>query len=288
MQYTRKPGKYWNDFAHVETELLAFIEEYGTSGIMPIEKELLQAGRRDLAKAIRKNNGVEAVAQRLGLQLPSHKRKRHGYWEDFANVAFELQNFIAEHGTPGVMPKQNELTRAGYHSLANAIDHHGGIFVVAQRLGLRLSHAQHPDGYWDDFVNIERELLAYIEKCGTQEVMPSRGELMRANLGDLAGAFDKYGGSSAVAERLGLRMKIKPMGHWDDFTNVKRELLAFIQEQGTPDVMPTAKALEDVGRSNLIFAINKHGGMSTVAGRLGLQLSSTAMPPGYWDSVSHI
>src|SRR5258708_37052858 len=28
--------------------------------------------------------------------------------------------------------------------------------------------------------------------------------------------------------------------------------------------------------------------MSTVAGRLGLQLSSTAKPPGYWDSVAHI
>src|SRR5712691_12767971 len=148
MQYTRKPGKYWNDFAHVETELLAFIEEYRTPGVMTIEKELLQVGRRDLAKAIRKHNGIEAVAQRLGLQLPSHKRKRRGYWEDFANVTSELLNYISEYGTPGVMPKQNELTQAHHHSLAMAIDHHGGFFTVAQRLGLHLSHAQHPDGYW--------------------------------------------------------------------------------------------------------------------------------------------
>jgi SAM-dependent methyltransferase len=289
MQYTRKPGKYWCDFAHVEAELLAFIEEHGTPGIMPIEKELLQAGRGDLAKAIRKHKGVEAVAQRLGLQLPSHKRKRHGYWEDFANVTFELLNFIAEHGTPGVMPKQNELTQTGCHSLAVAIDRHGGVFTVAQRLGLQLSHAQHPDGYWDDFATIERKLFAYIEKHGTQGVMPSRAELIKAGLGDLAGAFDKYGGSSAAAERLGLRMKIKPMGHWDDFTNVERALSAYIEAYGTTGVMPTASGLQKAGQNSLVIAITKkHGGMACTAERLGLQLSSTAKPPNYWDNIAHI
>src|SRR5260221_14754432 len=96
-QYTRKPGKYWGDFAHVEAELLSFIEEDGTPGIMHIEKELLQAGRGDLAKAIRKHKGVEAVAQLLGLQLPAHKRNRDGFWDAFANVTSELLNFIAKH-----------------------------------------------------------------------------------------------------------------------------------------------------------------------------------------------
>src|SRR5258707_1821427 len=52
MKYIRKPGKYWNDFTHVDTELLAFIKERGTPGVMPIQEELLQAGRGDLAKAI--------------------------------------------------------------------------------------------------------------------------------------------------------------------------------------------------------------------------------------------
>ncbi len=245
MQYTHKPGKYWNDFVHVETELLAFIEEYGTLGIMPIEKELFQAGRGDLAKAIRKHKGVEAVAQRLGLQLPSHKRKRHGYWDDFANVA--------------------------------------------QRLGLRLSHAQRPDGYWDDFANIERKLFTYIEEHGTQGVMPSRAELTKMGLGDLAGAFDKYGGSSAVAERLGLQMKIKPMGHWDDFTNVESALSAYIAERGTPGVMPTASELQKAGQNSLVIAMTqKHGGMACVAERLGLQLSYTGKPSGYWDNHAHI
>ena len=289
IQYKRKPGNYWNDFARVEAELLAFIEEYGTPGVMPIEKELFQGGRGDLANAIRKHDGVEAVAQQLGLQLPSYKRKRHGYWNDFANVTSKLLNFIADHGTPGVMPKQNELSQAGYRSLVTAINHHGGIFAVAQQLGLHLSHTQHPDGYWDDFANIEHKLVAYIGKYGTQGIMPSRAELSKAGLGDLAGAFDNYGGSSAVAERLGLQMKIKPMGHWDDFTNVERALSSYIAEHGIPGVMPTASDLRISGQNTLVTAITqKHGGIVGVAKRLGLQLSSTAKPSGYWDNILHV
>lgn len=165
LKYSRKPGNYWKDFDHVKQELLAFISEYGTPGVMPIKAELLKAGRGDLANAIIKGHGgIEVVAERLGVQLPSYKRKKRGYWEDFDNVISELQNFIAEHGVPGVMPTQDDLAIVGLTSLTNAIDHHGGIYAVAERLGLHLSHARHRDGYWDDFVNVERELLAFVSE----------------------------------------------------------------------------------------------------------------------------
>lgn len=170
------------------------------------------------------------------------------------------------------MPKQEELKQAGYNSLIMAIDLHGGIFAVAQRLGLQLSHAQHPDGYWDDFSNIERELFAYIQEHGTQEIMPSRAKLIKAGLGDLAGAFDRYGGSSAVASRLGLQMKIKPMGHWDDFSNVESALFTYIEEYGATGVMPTASELQKTGQNSLVIAMTqKHGGNTRVAQRLRLQ-----------------
>jgi len=287
MRYKRKPGNYWSDFTHVEKELLAFITTYGTPGIMPIKVELLRAGRGDLAKALIKHGGIEVVAERLGLRLPPYKRKRHGYWEDFANVTSELQNFIAEHGIPGVMPTQNDLTQAGLSSLTNAIDHHGGIYAVAERLGLRLSHAQHPDGYWDDFVNVERELLAFASEYGTPGVMPSRNDLRQAGLHDLNGALKKHGGTSAVAKRLNLQPKIKPMGHWDDFTNVERALSAYIYEYGTLGVMPTTSELQKAGQNSLVIAITqKHGGMALVAERLGI--IATTKPNGYWDDFANV
>ncbi len=290
LKYMRKPSNYWKDFSNVEKELLAFIAEYGTPSVMPIKAELLKAGRGDLAKAIIKTHGgIEAVAERLGLQLPSHKRKKRGYWEDFANVTSELQNFIAEHGVSGVMPTQNDLTRVGLSSLANAIDYHGGIYAVAQRLGLCLSHTQHPNGYWDDFVNVERELLAFVSEHGTPGVMPSRGDLRQAGLHDLNGALEKHGGTPAVAKRLNLKPKIKPMGHWDDFTNVEKALSAYIAEHGIPGVMPTHSELQRAGQSSLSIVITKkHGGVAHVAERLGLQLPSTAKPSSYWDDIAHI
>lgn len=290
LKYMRKQGNYWKDFSHVEKELLAFIAEYGTPGIMPIKAELLKAGRGDLAKAIIKGHGgIEVVAERLGLQLPSYKRKKRGYWEDFANVTSELQNFIAEHGVPGVMPTQADLTRAGPTSLANAIDHHGGIYAVAERLGLRLSHARRSDGYWDDFVNVERELLAFVSEYGTLGVMPSRNDLRQAGLHDLNGALEKHGGTSVVAERLNLKPKIKPMGHWDDFKNVEAALGTYIEEQGAAGVMPTISELRHTGLNSLAVAITKkYGGVATVAKRLGLELSYTAKPGGYWSDISRI
>jgi Hypothetical methyltransferase/SNF2-related domain len=289
LKYIRKPGNYWRDFIHVAKELQAFIEEFGTPGIMPIKVELLRAGRGDLAKALTKHGGIEVVAGRLGLQLPSHKRKQRGYWEDFANVTSELQNFIAECGMLGAMPTQDNLTRAGLTGLANAINHHGGMYAVAERLGLRLSHTRHPDGYWDDFVNVERELLAFVGGHGTPGMMPSRNDLRQAGLHDLNGALEKHGGTSAVAGRLNLKLKIKPMGHWDDFANVERTLFAYIAEHGTPGMMPSLSELQRAKQSGLVNAITKkYGGIYAVTERLGLQLPSAAKPPSYWDNIEHI
>jgi hypothetical protein len=290
MKYTRKPGNYWNDFSHAETELLAFIKDHGTPGFMPIKAELLKAGRGDLANAIIKGHGgIEAVAERLGLQLPAYKRKQRGYWEKFANVKDELLTFIEDYGTPGIMPTQRALVQAGQESLAYAIDLHGGFPAIAEQLELRLSYTKKPDAYWDDFSHIEQELLDYIQEHGASGIMPSRGELIKADLSELAGAFDRHGGSSAVAERLGLQMKIRPMGYWDNFANVEAALYAYIEEHGILGVMPTISALQRAGLNSLTIAIiKKYGGVAAVADRLGLARSYTAKSSGYWDDVSHI
>ena len=287
---TRKPANYWKNFAHVEQELLDFIAEYGTPGVMPIKAELFKAGRGDLAKAITKmHGGIEVVAERLGLQLPSYKRKKRGYWEDFANVTSQLQNFIAERGVSGFMPTQDDLRNAGLTSLTNAINLHGGMYAVAERLGLLLSHAQRPNGYWDDFTTVERELLAFVSERGTPGVMPSRNDLRQAGLHDLNGALEKHRGTAAVAKRLNLKPKIKPMGHWDDFANVEKALSAYTAEHGTLGVMPTISELQKVGQNGLVIAITKkHGGIASVAECLGLRLSYAAKPPGYWDTIAHV
>ena len=86
-----------------------------------------------------------------------------------------------------------------------------------------------------------------------------------------------------------MQPKIKPIGHWDGFTNIERALSAYIDEYGTSGVMPTLSELQKAGQNSLVNAITqKHGGMAPVADRLGFQLSSTAKPPSYWDNIEHI
>ena len=71
--------------------------------------------------------------------------------------------------------------------------------------------------------------------------------------------------------------KRKPNGYWDDFSNLECELLAFMEERGTPGVMPTASELIEAGRSDLASAVNKkHGGYLAVIEKLGLEAASTA------------
>ncbi len=273
MDSKKKQNGYWDNFANVELEVLAFIEECGTPSIMPKNPELCQAGRLDLTHAIQKHGGYAVVAKRLGLTCA---KQSIGHWDDFSSVESEVFLFIKKHGSPGVMPMIDELRKAGRGDLDKAIQKHDGYRAVAERLGLKLAYTKRPLGYWNDFANLEREFLAFVQKHGTRGVMPTNLELRKAGRNDLANAVHEHSGCAAVAERLGLKLAYarKLRGYWNDFANVKRELFAFIEEHGTPDVMPTQDELKKAGRNDLADAIHKHSGYAAVAERLGLQLAS--------------
>jgi len=237
---------------------------------MPTRGELRDAGWHDLEIALVKHGGSAAVAERMGLQL-SYIKRAMGYWKDFANVERELLEFINSKGTIGKMPSSEELHAARLSGLSDAIIKHGGFAAVATRLGLTYN-ATKPNGYWNDFANVEHELLSFIHASGIDGTMPTAEELRQAGLSTLAAAIRKYGGFSTVASRLGLTYTShKPDGYWQDFTNVERDLLAFVQSEGKPGKMPTYEALERAGLNSLAIAIGKFGGASVVARCLCLE-----------------
>ena len=79
--------------------------------------------------------------------------KPSGYWDHFTNLERELRAFIAKYGETGLMPTKRTLKAKGLNGLVSAISKHGGIFVVAERLGLNCSESHKPSGYWHDFDN---------------------------------------------------------------------------------------------------------------------------------------
>ena len=284
MRHTKKPIHYWDEIAHVEEELQAFIDTYGTPGAMPTQDELLQAGRGDLIHAIQRQGGFSIIAERLGLKMLNNK-KPAGYWDEIAHVEEGLRVFINTHGTLGVMPTVGQLTVANRSDLASAIAKHGGFRTVAELLGLEMSYVMKTPGYWDSWSNVERELNAFIDAHGTPGVMPAREELLRVGRGDLSSALSKHDGSISVATRLGLALPFtaKPHGYWDDFSHVEQELHSFIDTYGTPEVMPTLNDLKKAGRMDLIGGIQRHGRFHAVAERLGLKRASPRKPQQYWD-----
>jgi hypothetical protein len=199
-----KPPGYWDDFAVLEQEMLAFIEEHGVPGVMPTLPLLRRAGRHDLVHGIQMHGGVAAIGDRLGL---AHRgpRKPSGYWQDPANIDREVLAFIAEHGKQGVMPTQQQMVQAGRVDLSLAVTRGGGQRATAERLGLRPVDARRPSGYWTDFANLARELAAFVAEPGRPPRMPTLAELVAARRYDLTYAVQRHGGFGAAAERLGLQ-----------------------------------------------------------------------------------
>jgi hypothetical protein len=136
-----KPPRYWQDLAVIDRELLAFIAAHSEPGVMPKKAALTAAGRSDLENAISRAGGQYATAQRLGLH-PADTRRPHNHWADFANLERELRAFLEEPGRPQGMPTLGELIAADRFDLHYAVQRHGGVRAVAERLGVQTASAQ--------------------------------------------------------------------------------------------------------------------------------------------------
>lgn len=61
---------------------------------------------------------------------------RRGYWRDIKNLRKELEGWLDLHGSDrNRLPTNKELRASGANQICNAIEFHGGYFVVAQKLG---------------------------------------------------------------------------------------------------------------------------------------------------------
>lgn len=283
MRRKKKPNGYWKDFANVEKAILKFVRQHGVKGVMPTSYMLTKAGQSSLANAISTHGGVQKVGERIGMV---NRKKPNGYWDDFATLRRELLMFVKEHGRHGAMPTTKELELARRSDLVNAIRKHGGAYVVAKKLGLIVD--KYPRGYWGDFGNLEKELFQFVDKKGGSGTMPTFQELKDVGLGSLVSAIQKYGGSTSVAKRLGLSISRNFSGYWEDFENLRSELLNFIEETGSTGIMPTQAEILHTGRTNLSSAISKHGGSRKVAEKLGLKIKYQAKPIGFWNNPKNL
>ena len=272
-----KPAGYWDDFENIRKEVMVIV---GDSGIMPTKTSLEKTGRNDLAVAIgRKHGGFKGLADKLGIER-AYKAKEPGYWQVEENVVRELLQFITDYGTPGQMPTYNEMREKGLARLADEITKLGGPSQVAKKLDLVYTNPQKQQGYWDSFDNLAKEIRAFLETQENKHAMPLDSALRAAGKNGILNALRKFGGSNAVADRLGITRasSSKGPGYWEDFENIKKELLDICSHSSEPTKMPSTTELRDAGLSTLAAVIStKFGGFQSVAKALDLRFDGAGV-----------
>ncbi|EIE21284.1 hypothetical protein COCSUDRAFT_48336 [Coccomyxa subellipsoidea C-169] len=98
-------------------------------------------------------------------------------------------------------------------------------------------------GYWKDRKNVEAELRKFMATHGISGRMPSCTELREAGAFTLYSAISKHGGVGAFARQLGLDPKRRDSGYWEDFENLKQELMSVVS--GDPASQSEHDSLQD-------------------------------------------
>lgn len=132
----------------------------------------------------------------------------------------------------------------------------------------------HHNRLWKDIGFIRRELNRYLTNRGLPlRAVASIEELYRDGRGDIAFAIMKYHqGATKLAHRLHWKaphMRPLPPAYYRYWSNVVKQLFLWVEQYGTPGLMPNKKQLFQTGYRDLVFVIYRHGGFHKVACRLG-------------------
>lgn len=284
----KKPPGYWTDPKRLHAELLIFTARNGHPGLMPRRDQLRSVGRGDLNYAIEKHGGYAAVASALHLVW-------HGpcsYWRVFRNVQKRVSAFVKMLGMGNKMPCVQTMQRYGRMDLVYGVAMHGGVMIVARRMGLKVEFPQRVPGYWSVPQNVTGELEAFVKTQPLEDrgAMPTSVMLVQAGRMDLATAIRDHGGWVYYAQVLGLRFafEVRHQGFWENEETVLNELLNYVQKRygfwehpgkepddgaidGQKTYIPSTEMLKRDGRSDIAFAIERyHGGIRVFAARHSL------------------
>jgi len=287
------------------------------AGVFPTQKQLEREDRTDLNSAIQLHGGFDAVRARFGLK-PLQTPDR--YWKDPAKFTAEIRKeiekeYVDERGTvfkrAGEFPADSQLKAAGRSDLVNAIrKYHGGFNKVRMQFGFPVEQIK-PKGYWDDPSNLKRELKAEIEKeyCDKDGTVlkkagetPSLDQLKNAGCTALKAAIKSNGGLRRICYSLGLgappvnikHNRAKFESHWKNWrlfeAEMRKEIAKeYMDKEGAvfkkAGEFPSSNVLKKIGRKDLAFAIQKHGGFNEICERFGMPSPQASGFWAVWDNV---
>lgn len=238
-----KPPNYWKDWKNFESEMDGVIRQIG---YFPTQRELRELKRQDLLKGARHHGTYIEIKEKFGFTT---KTKPIGYWIIWSNVESELKNIIEQLGH---FPSQKELTNLGYSSLSVAVQNHGGVDEVRNRLGYDKVRTE--DKYFSQWENIE----PLLRECMKNGNLPSPNELRKDGKDHLVrGVYTYHGGFQQVREKLGLKKsKLLTNEFYDNPERVREKLEEIMEDLGR---VSTTRDLKKYS-SKLYASICKHFG----------------------------
>ncbi|MBS3082006.1 hypothetical protein J4416_03705 [Candidatus Pacearchaeota archaeon] len=254
--------KLISDFSWLRQQLQDIIDK--DNGEFPNDQRIVELGRRDLRWGIWKyHGGYPAVRKKMGYESKSSSVPV----KDWKVVRKELEKIIAQN--KGEFPSSKNLVRRGRKDLLESIQqYYGGIGEVQRRMGYEPKLTKYEK--LRDWEYIKGELEAIMGK--NNGVFPSQKHLNKIGRSGLWAVIQEHhGGMNIVRAKLGKSLKTKPKELLMDWSWLKGELEAIIEENAGE--FPPQLCLQEIGRTDISNAIKKyHGGFPAVRKKMGHQL----------------
>lgn len=207
----QKPRGYWQNPENIEAEARKAIE--AGSNLSP--RNLKSVGLSSLASAINRfyPGRVAQLRANLGIENPRHPK---WYW-DSNTTERELRQIVQNLGH---FPTGDELGKMRKSSLAAVMERTGGVNFWREKLDAEI--VKKDKGYWAQEENIRSALERVIQENAFTE-FPTQKQLIQLGESSLSAAMSKTGGFASWADRVGLPIKQRPEGYWQDVATIEEE-----------------------------------------------------------------
>ncbi|GJQ11684.1 hypothetical protein GpartN1_g3475.t1 [Galdieria partita] len=254
---------------------------------------------RSLMNMEKENKEEKLYTTNTEEDLQSLKTKIKQLWHSYCSTTFTSSTAAFRVSLP--LPKK--LKSTGHHELARLIATciyqyqcplkdisqlcHFKYSMSCQREWNRFSQQLHQKFTLRYPMELAKELLTLSEKIHRGEHrMPHSSEVLAENRQDLHRSIVYLGGYRKAAKILGLRRYRRSskqvLKSLQDFTRFEKELRSFLLQRAQEididradwiqRIMPRMVDFREAGRTDLLDAIQYHGGQHAVARKLGLQM----------------
>lgn len=238
------------NISEIDTEIEKIINKIGH---FPTCREIKKENKKLLFKIYKMGKSICYFREKLGYEL---YMKPPGYWTK-EKITKELKEFYEK-------TKKFPILELLNVSLQNAIQRSGkGIVYFRKKIGLEEKNKPHC--YWNNFENVKKTILPYIEN----NKFPSY-TILKKIIPDAFAVIKKHGGRKKVAQKLKCEINLT----WSRI-KITKELKIIIYE------LKRCPTLEEIKHKNkkLFLEIKKAKNLSYFKEKLGYK---TQKPANYW------